>query len=116
MPLYDYECEYCKKIHEISHRMFDESQQLCPFCNKEIHKIPTSPMGAFRGESRTVGSVADKNANTYSKSQKIELDSTHDRQRKERIPQWYDKYGGKTAKAIQKMSSQEKRKYVETGK
>jgi putative FmdB family regulatory protein len=45
MPLYDYECEICKGVQEISHRIRDKiTEHHCQNCNKVTHmkKIITS--------------------------------------------------------------------------
>lgn len=116
MARYNYRCNKCEEVFEITHSMFDKSSQKCPKCNKKMVKLFSPPTHTIIKEPKTLGSVADKNANEYSKSQKRELDSSHNRQRKERIPQWYDQHCTKDTKEVGKMSPQERRKYVETGK
>ncbi len=39
MPRYDYQCNYCDEVHEISHSMNDDSEYLCSGCDSVMEKL-----------------------------------------------------------------------------
>ena len=43
MPLYDYKCEKCDAVFEVSHRMSETPDLECPKCQaKEVRKVLTT--------------------------------------------------------------------------
>lgn len=39
MPVYEYECPQCEKVHEVQQRMTDEPLSTCPECGGEVKKL-----------------------------------------------------------------------------
>ncbi|HEB68537.1 MAG TPA: zinc ribbon domain-containing protein [Desulfobulbus sp.] len=39
MPVYEYECPKCKKVHEVQQKMTDEPLSSCPECGGEVKKL-----------------------------------------------------------------------------
>ena len=50
MATYDYACKECKVVVEIVHPMSDESEHLCPRCEKAMRKIISLSGVVFKGE------------------------------------------------------------------
>lgn len=38
MPIYEYECEKCGRVHEILQKMSDKPLATCPECKGHLHK------------------------------------------------------------------------------
>ena len=50
MPLYEFECEACKKRFERIQKFTDPNPEPCPVCGKgPIRKLPSSPAIQFKG-------------------------------------------------------------------
>ena len=49
MPIYEYECEQCAKIHEVSQSIKDEPLQNCPKCGSPVKKLISLSSFAFKG-------------------------------------------------------------------
>lgn len=39
MPIYEYQCQKCRKIHEVTQRMTDAPLTKCPDCKGKMQKI-----------------------------------------------------------------------------
>lgn len=39
MPIYEYQCQKCKKIHEVSQKMADKPLTKCPDCKGKVQKL-----------------------------------------------------------------------------
>ena len=39
MPIYEYQCKKCRKIHEIWQKMSDKPADKCPECSGPLHKL-----------------------------------------------------------------------------
>ncbi|MBI4924436.1 MAG: zinc ribbon domain-containing protein, partial [Bdellovibrio sp.] len=39
MPVYEYECLTCKKVHEIMQKFSDPPLQECPDCKSQVNKL-----------------------------------------------------------------------------
>jgi len=39
MPVYEYECPQCAKVHEVQQRMTDDPLTVCPECGGEVKKL-----------------------------------------------------------------------------
>lgn len=119
MPLYDYQCKNCENIVEdVFQNMSEEPITECPNCKKHtLQRIITGGIASFVIGSNTIGSLADKNAR-INKS-KIS-DEQHKKKESELQVQqpWYknSKYGEASHKEINKMSIEQKTKYIMEGK
>ena len=79
MPLYDFECEPCAYYEEIKQPMSSPSVLECPVCGQQtLTKIFISPPHiSVRGETNTIGQLADKNSrnmSSYERQEKSEKD------------------------------------------
>ena len=49
MPIYEYECNDCKRRHEIIQKISDPPQEECPQCGGMMRKLISSPAIQFKG-------------------------------------------------------------------
>jgi putative FmdB family regulatory protein len=49
MPLYEYECESCKRRFERIQKFSDPPVDACPVCGAPVRKLPSSPAIQFKG-------------------------------------------------------------------
>ncbi|TAK06554.1 MAG: zinc ribbon domain-containing protein [Candidatus Manganitrophaceae bacterium] len=63
MPIYEYECEKCKKQFEVLQKLSDPPIASCSSCGGNVHKIISSPSGLlFKGSGWYVTDYARKGA------------------------------------------------------
>ena len=131
MPLYDYQCSDCEEIVEIQHRMQESPILTCGACGKgTLHKMPSKPLyasvRASKSELRTLGHLAERNAEGMSDDERAHRDREavtkkigprgellSDGMSRE-VPE-KDKETVKLHKKINKMSPEQKKRYIETG-
>jgi putative FmdB family regulatory protein len=116
MPTYIYECKACEHSFEEWQKMTDDPLKKCPECGKKkLFKVLTGGIHGFVSGSETIGGLADKNARE-NKSKIAEAEA----KKRESTPQapkaWYDKYGTATPKEINKMTPQQKTRYIMEGR
>jgi len=61
MPIYEYECMICHKIHEIMQRFSDEPLKNCPDCGGELRKLVSQSSFILKGTGWYVTDYARKN-------------------------------------------------------
>lgn len=49
MPVYEYECPACEKVHEVQQRMADDPLQDCPECGGPVKKIMSRSSFQLKG-------------------------------------------------------------------
>jgi putative FmdB family regulatory protein len=49
MPLYEYQCNSCKKVHEVVQKFSDAPLEKCPECNEPVTKLISSSSFALKG-------------------------------------------------------------------
>lgn len=49
MPIYEYECKNCEKVHEVTQKISEDPLKECPDCGKEVQKIISSSSFALKG-------------------------------------------------------------------
>jgi putative FmdB family regulatory protein len=49
MPLYEYECASCQKIHEVMQKFSDQPLQQCPDCGAEVRKLMSMSSFSLKG-------------------------------------------------------------------
>ncbi len=49
MPIYEYECESCQKVHEITQKFADAPLTQCPDCNSSVRKLISRSSFALKG-------------------------------------------------------------------
>ena len=116
MPTYIYECSACEHSFEEWQKMTDDPLKKCPECGKKkLFKVLTGGLYGFVSGSETIGGLADKNARE-NKNKIAEAEA----KKRESIPEapkaWYDKYGTATPKEINKMTPQQKTRYIMEGR
>ena len=119
MPTYDYECSGCEcLVEDVFQRFSEKPLKKCPECGK--HKLFRVMSGGLHVSVRnvnTIGQLADQNAK-LNKTKIAEAEA----KKKEETPQapkaWYEdsKYGGATSREINKMTSQQQKRYIMEGK
>jgi len=62
LPIYEYECEACKKRFEVIQKMSDPPLAVCSECSGKLNKLVSSPAGLqFKGSGWYVNDYAKKN-------------------------------------------------------
>ena len=89
MPLYDFECQPCSYYTEIRQNMDQPSTLECPVCGEETLKkvFINAPQIFVRGEAKTIGQLADRNAQEmgfYEKQDKAIKDGIDNNLRKKK--------------------------------
>ena len=117
MANYVYKCDLCEYTLEISHSMMDPPLVTCPECSQDALKRLLFPP-SIHMEPSTVGSLAEKNANTLSRDAKNDIIK---RRGGTPIPDPSDKPFYKvgqnyTSQQIARFTPEQKKKYIETGR
>lgn len=60
MPIYEYECDDCKKRFEKIQTLKDPLLTVCPFCGGAIHKCISIPALHFKGNGFYITDYAKK--------------------------------------------------------
>lgn len=119
MPLYDYQCKHCEHIVEdIFQHMSDDPLKKCPECDEDgLERIITGGIAGFVSGSNTIGSLADKNAK-MNKNKIAEANHKKKESEPQPLQPWYkdSKYGVASSKEINKMSTEQKTRYIMEGK
>jgi putative FmdB family regulatory protein len=114
MPTYDFECEPCAYYTEIVQPFDSASLLKCPVCEqKTLKKVILSPPSIFvRGESSTIGQMADRNYKKmghYEKQERVQQDQAPDKMTKEQ------KEKRATHQKINSMTPEQKVKWIKNG-
>lgn len=117
MPIYDYECKNCgTEVNDVFQKVTDAELKKCPECGKhKLFRVVTGGLHSFMAGSETIGSIADKNAKV-NKNKIAEAEHKKREATPEAPKAWYDKYGTATAKEINKMTPQQKTRYIMEGR
>jgi putative FmdB family regulatory protein len=127
MPIYVYICDTCKKEYSTYERIFDDPHDKCKLCNdgNVVRKI--FPPQVINSEPRTLGSLAEKNSAKMGVDELAARDEEYRTRKNERLA----RHIGKTNKdvttpetkceqekmrKINKMTPEQKEKYIMTGK
>lgn len=82
MPIYEYECLKCHKIHEVIQKFSEELLKNCPVCGGEVKKLISQSSFILKGTGWYVTDYARKNksdtnsSDSSKTSNKIEEKST----------------------------------------
>lgn len=77
MPIYEYECKKCNKIHEVIQKFSDDPLKNCPDCGGEIRKLISPSTFILKGTGWYVTDYARKNnSNNGSNGSKEEKKTT----------------------------------------
>ncbi|GAQ94929.1 putative regulatory protein, FmdB family [Thermodesulfovibrio aggregans] len=61
MPIYEYECMECHKIHEVIQKFSDKPLKNCPVCGGELKKLISLSSFVLKGTGWYVTDYARKN-------------------------------------------------------
>lgn len=114
MPKYDYECENCNyKIIDIYQSFDSESLIKCINCGQDsLNKIIYCPHISIKGEAKTVAQLAERNSKKMGKTLVDEKTLKDKEDKKEALKDAKKEMRAK----INKMSSDQSRRYIEDGK
>lgn len=117
MPIYDYECASCEtQVNDVFQKVTDKELKKCPECGKhKLFRVVTGGIHGHMSGSETIGSIADKNAR-INKNKIAEAEHKKRESTPEAPKAWYDKYGTATPKEINKMTPQQKTRYIMEGR
>ncbi|WP_353685586.1 FmdB family zinc ribbon protein [Thermodesulfovibrio sp. 3462-1] len=82
MPIYEYECMKCHKVHEVIQKFSEEPLKNCPVCGGELKKLISKSSFILKGSGWYVTDYARKNnsgngsSNSNTNSKKSEEKST----------------------------------------
>lgn len=131
MPLYDYQCTECDEVFEIQHGMHATVNLFCPKCKGgSLGKLLSTPLHvsvrASKSDLSTLGHLAERNTEGMSDDEREYRDREavtkkigprgeilSDGMTRE-VPE-KDKETVKLHKKINKMSPEQKKRYIETG-
>lgn len=121
MPVYNFVCEDCNAEIELSCSISEYPEMIedlnCPACSsKNVHRdYSQDNIYSTVREIRTVGQLAE--ANTKKMGSKLQEEYEKNKGPEPQKP-WYQdsKFGDASRKEINKMTPQQKKKYVLTGK
>jgi putative FmdB family regulatory protein len=114
MPKYDYICHECNyKIIDLYQSIHDEALTKCLSCgHNALHRVIYGGLGSFIKEPKTLGSLADNN---WAKKGHYEKSEIEEKSKKPEDTSYFSKFGKATAKEINKMTDNQKTKYIITG-
>lgn len=136
MITYEYECGTCSANFDVMQSIKDDAYTVCPECNTNtLTRVLHAPLHIqIIGEPITIGQLAERNAKRMSveemdkanaafKTQKT-INRTPEQYRPETLadvptkdmPEWVTKPRTKTTKQVEKMTGEQVKKYVKTGK
>lgn len=116
MPTYDYRCDNCKhEINDYFQSFKDEVLTKCPSCSQDsLQRVIYGGLGTFVKDTRTVGQLADKNWSSMGHYQKSEIEQKRKDQNKQQESP-LSSFGSASRKQINKMTAEQKKKYIITG-
>jgi putative FmdB family regulatory protein len=118
MPIYDYECRNCEaKVSDVFQKVTDPELTTCPKCFSEsgLFRVVTGGLHSFMAGSNTVGSVADRN--TKINKNKINEMEAMKRESQPKVEKpWHHEHTTKSMSEINKMSNDQKTRYIMEGK
>jgi len=118
MPTYDYKCNACEHLLEdIVQRFSEKPLKKCPECKKfQLERVISGGIHAYVRDVKTIGQLEDQNTKKY-KSRIEEAAAKRKEETSEEPKTWIDKHGGNaTPQEINKMTPQQKKRYIMEGK
>lgn len=129
MPIYVYHCASCSETYEIYESIYSNPHSICIKCGNNTVSRQLFPPPII-GEARSLGVLAERNAAKMSDEEKAILDEKHRTKRSDALskvlPQGAslintvktseDKKERERIKKINKMTKEQKEKYIMTGK
>lgn len=108
--LYDYECTNCSEtLKDVKQSIHDDALETCPSCGKNaLERVIYGGIGSFMTDSNTIGGQADKNWSNMGSYKRSEIEAQN-KDKSEAAQKRSER------QAINKMSAEQKRKYIMTG-
>lgn len=116
MPKYDYYCESCgHEINDLYQSFSEDSLIKCPSCGQDsLTRVIYGGLGTFVKEVKTIGQLADKNWKSMSRYKKSEIEQQRkDNAKNQESP--LSSFGKASRTEINKMTAEQKHKYIITG-
>lgn len=115
--LYDYGCQTCNYVMiDVYQSIKDDPLVKCPRCGKDsLYRMIYGGLGHFVKETKTIGQLADKNWDRMGHYKKSEIEQKSREKRQESSPV-FSSAGPATSKEINKMTKEQKTKYIIEGK
>lgn len=112
--LYDYICDNCShEMNDVSQSIKDEALTVCPSCaNPTLRRVIYGGIASFMKDSKTIGGLADKNWAKKGSYEKSEIES---KSQKKEDKMLFSGFGSASRKEINKMTDDQKTKYIITG-
>lgn len=114
--LYDYKCDNCShELKDVYQSIKDNALTECPSCGKDtLCRVIYGGLGSFMKDAKTIGQLADKNWSKMGSYQKSEIEAKNQENKpKDQSP--LSSLGKASRKEINKMTLEQKRKYIITG-
>jgi sarcosine oxidase delta subunit len=93
----------------------DDALVKCPRCGKDsLYRMIYGGLGHFVKDAKTIGQIADKNWSQFGHYQKSELEQKS-KEKKQESSSSFSSAGTASNKEINKMSAEQKKKYIITG-
>lgn len=116
MPTYDYKCDDCDyELNDIFQSFSEQSLTQCPSCGKQsLHRVIYGGIATFVKDVKTVGQAADKNWKKMGNYKRSEIEQKIKEDRAAQTSP-LSSFGPASAKQINKMTQEQKKKYIITG-
>ena len=113
--LYDYICDDCHyEMKDIRQSIHDDALTDCPSCGKStLRRVIYGGIASFMKDSNTIGGLADKNWSKKGHYEKSEIESKSKKSAEQ--SSYFSSFGSASKKEINKMTEQQKTKYIMTG-
>lgn len=116
MPTYDYKCDSCEnELNDVYQSFSEEALIKCPSCSQEsLVRVIYGGLGTFVKEAKTIGQLADKNWKNMGRYKRSEVESDM-KQKAQDSESPLSSLGKASRKQINKMTPEQKKKYIITG-
>lgn len=114
--LYDYGCKSCNYVMtDVYQSIKDDPLVKCPRCGKDsLYRMIYGGLGHFVKDTKTIGQLADKNWSNLGHYNKSELEQ-QSKEKKQESASSIPSAGSASSKEINKMTQEQKTKYIITG-
>jgi len=114
--LYDYKCDNCShELKDVYQSIKDEALTECPSCGKDtLCRVIYGGLASFMKDANTIGQVADRNWSKMGSYQKSDIEHKNSEKKTEE-KSVFSSFGTASTKEINKMTNEQKRKYIITG-
>jgi putative FmdB family regulatory protein len=70
MPIYEYQCNHCKEVFEIFHKIDEDDKVACPKCLAPAKKLISAPNFILKGSGFYVNDYPSKSKQAGKKNEK----------------------------------------------